>query len=114
MPDGNREVPPKIDPAKQGKHIFGHRNYIPGRSTMTDPDPQVLLDQWAGKGDPVNDVPIGEPGSKARVAFGKIIGDHVDPVTGEAKPTTKGIIVYDRRGSAHIIPARPGKESPDE
>jgi filamentous hemagglutinin len=114
MPSGNREAPPKIDPAKQGKHVPGHRNYIPGRSTLTDPNPQGLLDQKAGTGRPVNDVPPGQPGSKERVEFGRTIGDHVDPRTGAAVPTSKGIIVYDRLGNAHIIPARPGKESPDE
>ncbi len=100
-------VGPKIDPAKQGKHILGHRNYIPGRSMMTDPDPQILVDQWAGTGRAVNDVPIGDPGSKERVEFGKVIGIYVDPLTRDAVPTSKGIIVYDRRGNAHIIPARP-------
>jgi filamentous hemagglutinin len=66
-----------------------------------------LLNQKAGTGRPVNDVPVGEPGSKERVEFGKIIGAHVDPLTGVAAPTSKGIIVYDRLGYAHIIPARP-------
>jgi filamentous hemagglutinin len=74
---------------------------------LTDPDPQGLLDRWAGTGSPVNNVPIGQPGSKERVEFGKVIGDYLHPGTGEAAPTTKGIIVYDRRGRAHIIPARP-------
>jgi len=31
---------PRLDHAKQGKHIPGSRTYIPGRSTLTDPDPQ--------------------------------------------------------------------------
>jgi filamentous hemagglutinin len=55
----------------------------------------------------VNDLPIGAPGSKERVDFGEIIGDYGDPVTSDAVPTSKGIIVYDRRRHAHIIPARP-------
>jgi filamentous hemagglutinin len=73
---------------------------------MTDPDPQTLVDRWAGTGSPVN-VAIGEPGSKERVDFGKIIGNYVNPVTRDAVPTSKGIIVYDRLGYTHIIPARP-------
>jgi hypothetical protein len=100
-------IRPKLDPAKQGKHIPGHRNYIPGRSILTDPDPQGLLDQRAGTGRPVNDVPIGQPGSKERVDFGSVIGSYLSPGTGKAVPISKGVIVYDRRGNAHIIPARP-------
>jgi filamentous hemagglutinin len=103
----NALIHPKLDPAKQGKHIPGHRNYIPGRSILTDPDPQDLLDQRAGAGSPVNNVPIGQPGSKERVDFGKIIGSYFSPGADEAVPTSKGVIVYDRRGNAHIIPARP-------
>ena len=98
---------PRLDHAKQGKHIPGARNFIPGRSTLTDPDPQGLLDQWAGTGQPVNDIPIGLPGSKERVDFGKVIGNYVDPETRMVIATSRGVIVYDRRGRAHIIPARP-------
>jgi filamentous hemagglutinin len=66
-----------------------------------------LLELAAGTGRAVNNVPIGRPGSKERVDFGKVIGRYIDPVTGVASPTTKGVIVYDRKGGAHIIPARP-------
>ncbi len=107
MPQEHALIRPKLDPAKQGKHIPGHRNYIPGRSILTDPDPQGPLDQGAGTGSPVNDVPIGQPGSKERVDFGKAIGTDFGPGTEEAVPASKGVIVYGRRGNAHIIPARP-------
>jgi filamentous hemagglutinin len=100
--------PPTLDSAKQGKHIPGNRTYIPGRSKLTDPDPQGLLDRWAGTGQPVNDVPVGQPGSKERVDFDRIIGEYVDPETGTSVPTTRGNIVYDGKGKAHIVPARPG------
>ncbi|MGK6353567.1 polymorphic toxin type 50 domain-containing protein [Parapedobacter sp. DT-150] len=43
---------------------------------------------------------------KTRVDFGKVIGDYINPQTGAAMPTTKGIIVNSHTG-AHIIPARP-------
>jgi len=66
-----------------------------------------LLDLAAGTGQPVNDVPIERPGSKERVDFGKVIGHYINPSTGVAYPTTNGVIVYDRNGGAHIIPARP-------
>jgi filamentous hemagglutinin len=107
MARGERTAPPKIDLDKQGKHIGGNRNFIAGRSILSHPDPQVLLDQWAGTGSPVNNVPVGQGGSKERVDFGEIIGEYVDPLTGKGVSTSKGIIVYDRRGNAHIIPARP-------
>lgn len=100
-------VRPQLDPAKQAKHVAGSRNFIPGRSILTHPDPQALPDAWAGTGHPVNAVPIGQPGSKERVDSGEVIGEYVNPATGLSMPKTKGIIVYDRRGSAHIIPARP-------
>lgn len=98
---------PRLDHAKQGKHIPGAGNFIPGRSTLTHPNSQGLLDQWAGTGQAVTDIPIGRPGSEERVDFGKIIGNHVDPETRAATATSRVIIVYDRRGSTHIIPARP-------
>jgi hypothetical protein len=34
------------------------------------------------------------------VEFGKVIGHYIDPVTGIACPTTKGVIVDDRKGGA--------------
>ena len=49
---------------------------------------------------------MGLPGSRERVDFGKVIGDYVDPDTGAASPTTKGIIHYGA-GGVHIVPARP-------
>jgi len=98
---------PRLDRGKQDKHIAGSNNYIPGRSILTAPDPQALLDAAAGTGQAVNDVPVGQAGSKERVDFGKVIGHYIDPVTGAECPTTKGVIVYDRKGGAHIIPARP-------
>jgi filamentous hemagglutinin len=106
MGEGDRK-PPQLDQAKQAKHIPGSASYIPGRSILRDENPQRLLDRHTGTSQPVNRVPIGLPGSKERVEFGWIIGDYVDPETGLATPTSRGIIVYDRRGCAHIIPARP-------
>lgn len=89
---------------KQGKHIPGHNNFIPGRSELTA-DPAELA-KSAGTGDPVGSVPRGSPGFKERINFGKVIGNYVDPVTGKGTPTTNGIITYAKDG-IHIIPARP-------
>src|ERR1700739_2839513 len=69
----------------------GSRNFIPGRSILTHPDPQALPDAWAGTGHPVNAVPIGQPGSKERVDFGEGIGEYGNPGTGLWMRETKGI-----------------------
>lgn len=79
---------------------------MPGKSEFTHPDPQHLVDNFAGTGQPANNVPRGQPGFKERVDFGQIIGNYVDPSTGEKLPTTKGIIHYSKAG-VHIVPARP-------
>lgn len=97
---------PTIHEGQQGKHIPGHNNFQPGKSELTDPNPQRLLQEGAGRGQQIGDTPIGQPGSKERVDFGRTIGNYVDPVTGEKTPTTNGIIHYGSRG-AHIVPSRP-------
>jgi len=89
-----------LEAGKQGKHIPGHNNFIPGRSPLTHNSPQSLLDNFAGKGQPVGNVPRGSPGFKERVDFGQVIGE----INGQ--PTTKGIIHYSKDG-AHIVPANP-------
>ena len=91
---------PTIVAAKQGKHIPGHKNFIPGRSPLTHPDPQKLVNQFAGKGQPVGTVSRGRPGFKERIDFGEIIGE----INGQ--PTSNGIIHYSKDG-VHIVPANP-------
>jgi len=91
---------PRIVPDKQGKHIPGHKNFIPGRSELTHPDPQKLIDRFAGTGQPVGPIPRGQPGFKERVDFGGIIGEF------QGQPTTNGIIHYGGNG-VHIVPSRP-------
>jgi hypothetical protein len=99
--------PPKINPDKQGKHISGHNNFQPGKSIFTHPNPQALVNKFAGKGQPVNNnVPRGQPGYKERVDFREVIGKYIDPATGQSVSTTKGIIHYAKDG-VHIVPARP-------
>jgi hypothetical protein len=98
-PSASRAVP-RVHAGQQGKHIPGHRNYIPGRSPFTHPDPQGLLDRFAGTGQAANKIPRGQPGFRERVDFREVIGK----VNGQ--PTTKGIIHYGK-GGAHIVPANP-------
>ena len=64
-------------------------------------DIQKLLDEKAGTGTMIGD-------NKERVDFGQVIGQYVNPTTGEATDTTMGIIHYGNKG-AHIVPARPNE-----
>lgn len=45
--------------------------------------------------------------NKERVNFKRVIGQYYDEATGTYVDTTNGIIHYDIKGSAHIVPARP-------
>jgi len=78
---------PEINMGRQGKHIPGDNNFIPGRSELTA-DPAELV-KHAGSGEPVGNVPRGMPGFKERVDFGEVIGNYVDS-SGAKTPTTKG------------------------
>lgn len=106
VPSPNR---PTIIPSKQNTHIPGSPDFAPGRSEFTHPDPQGLLDRFAGKGQPVNPgAPnLGNPGYRERVDFGENIGKYFGKGWEEGTPTTKGIIHYNKDLGAHIIPARP-------
>lgn len=91
--------PSQVHWGKQGKHIPGHNNFIPGRSPLTA-DPNDLA-RYTGTGQQVGAIPLGTAGAKERVDFGYIIGTH------NGIPTTNGIIHYDGNGMIHIVPARP-------
>lgn len=99
--DGFSDFPKTINDGKQGKHIPGHNNYQPGRSTLTisTQEAQNLVNNYSGKGEKVSD-------NKERVNFGKVIGNYVDPSTGVSMPTTVGMIHYSKTGT-HIVPVRP-------
>ncbi|WP_395068026.1 polymorphic toxin type 50 domain-containing protein [Paraburkholderia silvatlantica] len=97
---------PAIEEGKQGKHQPGHNNFTPGKSEFTYPDPQQLANDHAGTGQPANSVTPGAAGYRERVDFGTIIGNWVDPSTGQKTPTTNGIIHYSKDG-VHIVPSRP-------
>ncbi|MEO1206472.1 MAG: RHS repeat-associated core domain-containing protein [Pseudomonadota bacterium] len=103
--DGAKQ-PPKIHDGKQGKHSPDHNNYDPGRSTVTHPNPQDLIDRGAGTGQQIGTTPVGQAGSKERVDYGEVIGEHVDPSTGVRTPSTIGIIVYGGDGRVHVYPGR--------
>ena len=97
----------KINPGHQNKHIPGTNEYKTSvangnqRSIIKGnlSDIQKLLDENAGTGTMIGI-------NKERVNFGKVIGQYVDPITGQSIDTTIGIIHYGNKG-AHIVPARP-------
>ncbi|MCC6749047.1 MAG: hypothetical protein IT371_15410, partial [Deltaproteobacteria bacterium] len=93
---------PIVHPGRQGKHTPGHNNFIPGRSEFTHPDPQALLDKWAGKGV--------RHGAKEVVDFVEEIGTYVKQ-DGTRVPTSRGRIHYDVKNRAHIVPAAPGRRT---
>ena len=86
---------------RQGKHILGHNNYQKGKSIFngTAADAERLIRKYSGTG-------IKRGINKEIVDFKQIIGKYVDPQTGKAYDTTKGIIHYSKDGT-HIVPARP-------
>jgi hypothetical protein len=94
---------PKIHPGKQGKHVPGHNNFQPGKSELTHPNPQALLDAHHGTG-----VPHGP--TKEVVDFQEPIGIFVTQ-DGGRQTTTRGTIHYDgQRTHAHIVPAKPKED----
>lgn len=107
--DGYRKVEgntTKLNAGAQGKHIPGHKNYIPGKSIFLGSlaDAQDLIGRFAGTGERV-----GRGDYRERIDFDKVIGVYIDSDTGEKLPTTKGIIHYSKKG-AHIVPSRPKEE----
>jgi uncharacterized protein RhaS with RHS repeats len=63
----------KIEGGKQGKHVPGHNNFEPGKSELTHPNPQSLVDDHKGTGQQVGSTPVCEAGSRERVDFGQIL-----------------------------------------
>ena len=102
------QISTEVEAGKQGKHILGHNNYLPGRSYLTVPEDEIqrLVHQYAGTGW------IRRDGNdrwshKETVTADKIIGVAVDPLTGEKKETRKFVIHYSKKG-VHIVPCKEG------
>ena len=85
---------------KQGRHIPGHPRFKMGRSELTHPDPQGLINRGIGMGRTV-----GNEGREI-VNFGEPIGTYVDPATNTSVSTTNGLIIPGNTGG-HIVPSRP-------
>lgn len=100
------QISTDIETGKQGKHIKGHNNYIPGRSYLTVSESEIrdLVNKYAGTGRMRRDSADRWAHKEAAVAD-KIIGVVVDPVTGKETETRKFIIHYSKKG-VHIVPSR--------
>ncbi|MEE6076941.1 polymorphic toxin type 50 domain-containing protein, partial [Avibacterium paragallinarum] len=103
----------KLEMSKQNKHLENTNEYNIALSNgerksiiTTNLD---SLKGYAGSGQKIGKNDVGSPGSKERVNFDKIIGNYIDPITGESIPTSMGIIHYSKKGY-HIVPARPKLE----
>lgn len=83
--------------AKQARHVPGA---MAGRSELTHPDPQALINRYAHTGTALNP-------NRERIIADDVIGVFVDQDTGARLPTSVATIHYSYRGTAHIVPARP-------
>lgn len=97
----------KIQSDKQGKHVIGHKNYLPSekKSILSHSNPQKLIDEFAGKGMKITDLPPGVPGYQEVVNCGECIGYVVNVDTGEKIATNWGKIHYAKDG-VHIVPTK--------
>ena len=95
----------KIETGKQNKHIEGTNEYntelANGRTnkSLLTTDPNSLTSQF-GTGKQVGNIPVGQPGSKEIIDFGKNIGYHVDKDTGVKTLTTEGTVHYSKKRGA--------------
>ena len=100
------DLPTNIHMGGQGKHIPGHNNYDPSRSTLTADPQDLLAGVHSGQYPIIRSIPRGNSTSNI-VDFGRPIGDFkVDGVL--VGPTRYGQIVQGKNG-AHIIPANPNQ-----
>lgn len=92
-----------IDSGKQGKHILGHNNYIPGRSylTISEQEAQSLVNRYAGTGELLRDN-NGHWKQTELIDAGKQVGIAIKS-DGREIPTSNFIIHYSKSGT-HIVP----------
>jgi len=98
----------KIQGDKQGKHIVGHRNYKASinKSIFEHPEPERLVNKFAGKGIKETKITPGTSGYQEVVDFKEFIGYVVDRNNGRHTTTTWGKIHYAKDG-VHIVPTKP-------
>ena len=96
----------KIHWDKQNKHVPGKHNYADGKSIFEHPDPQNLINKWAGTGKRFNNDIPGTAGYREVVDFSEHIGIWKNKENTLSLPTTRGTIHYSKEG-VHIVPAQP-------
>jgi hypothetical protein len=103
---GAGSCPRRVHWGKQGKHVPGHNNFEPGKSTLNLPlDWLDHPDEFLGTGTPRKGAP-GMPGYQEVVDLRRVIGNYctlTDPV---GVPTTKITVHYSKTGF-HVVPADP-------
>ena len=95
-----------IEIGKQGKHIKGHNNYIPGRSylVISVEELQELINKHAGTGEIIRDRK-GKWNNKEVIEVNKDIGIYVDLETKAETKTNRLTIHYSKKG-VHVVPAK--------
>lgn len=100
------DTPKTLNIGNQRKHIreegrdIGNRSFLYGTLDYA----QKLVNQYSGTGEPKLDGK-GNWVHKEHVTVDRLIGEVVDPDTGEATPTHRFAIHYGKRGT-HIVPAK--------
>jgi len=90
---------------RQGKHIEGHKNYIPGKSVLTA-DPAFLLKHYLGNGEYVY-TKDGKWANKERFSHTDIIGIWKAKSGTKTEYTNNGMFHYAKEKGVHIVPAEP-------
>jgi len=95
-----------IEIGKQGKHIKGHNNYIPGRSylVISVEELQELINKHAGTGEIIRGRK-GKWNNKEVIEVNKDIGIYVDLETRAETKTNRLTIHYSKKG-VHVVPAK--------
>ena len=104
------DTPKTLNAGHQRKHLreegrgIGNRSFLYG----TMEDAQQLVDRYSGTGEPKLDRK-GNWTHKEHVVADRLIGETVDPDTGEATPTHRFAIHYGKNGT-HVVPAKEAEE----
>lgn len=104
------DTPKSLNVGNQRKHVreesrdLGNRSFLYG----TMEDAQDLVNRYSGTGEPKLDRK-GNWTHKEHVVADRMIGEVVDPDTGEATPTHRFAIHYGKNGT-HVVPAKEVKQ----
>ncbi|WP_143558741.1 polymorphic toxin type 50 domain-containing protein [Selenomonas sp. WCT3] len=96
----------RVNQGQQDKHILGTNNYKQevakgNHKSILTKDAQMLLDKYADR------TKIKEGTNKQRIHCDEVIGKYYNVHDECYYDTTNAIIHYDKKGAAHIVPARP-------